>query len=165
MRLCAVVFLFMASLSVHAEDWGPLQFLVGEWVGESGSGAPGQASAGSFSFKQELQGAVLVRRSFAEYPAAEGRPASRHEDLTVVYRDSASKRFRATYWDNEGHAIQYGVAPAPGGVVLTSDEAAGSPRYRLTYTGDGKGRVRIRFEIAPPGKDFAIYLEAAARRK
>ncbi len=165
--MCRRIFalLFFASVALHAEEWGPLQFLVGDWVGESSQGQPGQASGGSFSFAPELQGTILVRKSFAEYPAAEGRPAFRHEDLTIVYRNSESKEYRATYWDNEGHVIQYAVSPAPEGVVMTSDGPATTPRYRLTYTAAGKDRVKIKFEIAPPGQDFTTYLESSAKRK
>ncbi len=152
-----------ASAGVAAEDWGPAQFLVGHWIGE-GSGQPGQG-AGGFSFTSDLQGAVLVRKSFAEYPAANGRPASRHDDLTIVYRDEASKQLRASYFDNEGHAIQYVVKPAEGGVVFVSEGPPTATRYRLTYTSTGRDRLKLKFEIAAPGKDFSTYIEAAARRE
>ena len=158
MRKTALSLFFLACLGLPAEDWGPLQFLAGEWVGEGG-GQPGETSAGSFSFAPDLQGTILVRKSFAQYPAANGRPASRHDDLTVIYRDAVSKQLRATYWDNEGHVIQYRVEPVQGGAVLASDE------YRLTYTAAGKDQVKIKFEVAQPGKGFVTYLEARARRK
>jgi hypothetical protein len=164
MKRAAALFVFLACLSAHAEDWGPAAFLVGEWVGEGG-GQPGQASAGSFSFTPELQGTILVRRSFAEYPAANGQAAFRHDDLTIIYRDSASKQLRATYWDNEGHAIAYLVEAAPDGVAFVSEGPPSSERYRLSYTKTASDRVRIKFEIAAPGKDFATYLEATARKK
>ncbi len=157
-------FLLLFSFLLPAQDWGPAQFLIGEWIGEGG-GQPGQASAGSFSFTPDLQGTVLLRKSFAEYPAANGKPASRHDDLTVIYRDGESKRLRAMYWDNEGHVIQYEIRAAEGGVAFVSNGAAGAPRYRLTYTPSGPNLVKIKFEIAPPAKDFATYLDATARRK
>ena len=56
----------------QAEDWGPLNFLIGNWVGE-GSGKPGEAT-GAFSLLPDLQGAVLVRKNFAEYPALANLP-------------------------------------------------------------------------------------------
>jgi hypothetical protein len=149
--------------SLLGQDWGPAQFLVGNWAGEGG-GQPGQGS-GAFSFSPDLQGKVLVRKSFAEYPPANGRPASRHDDLTIVYRDETTHALRATYFDNEEHVIQYTVKPAEGGVVFVSQGAPSSPRFRLTYTSTGKDTLNIKFEIAAPGKEFAPYLEAAAHRE
>lgn len=162
MRRIAILLFLLASLALQAEDWGPLQFLLGEWTGEGG-GQPGQASAGSFSFTPDLQGAILLRRSFAEYPPADGRPTIRHDDLTIVYRDA--KQFRATYWDNEGHIIQYSVQPAEGGVVFVSEGPPSGQRFRIGYSREGASQVRIKFEIAAPGKDFAPYVEASARKR
>jgi hypothetical protein len=164
MKRVAILLFFLASLALHAEDWGPLQFLIGDWAGEGG-GQPGQASAGSFSFTPDLQGTVLVRRSFAEYPAANGQPAFRHDDLTIVYRDAASKQFRATYWDNEGHVIQYSVQAAGDGVVFVSEGPPSAQRFRTGYSRAGPSQVKISFEIAAPGKDFTPYVEARARKK
>jgi hypothetical protein len=143
-------------------DWGPAQFLIGHWTGE-GSGQPG-TGAGAFSFTPDLQGSVLLRRSFAEYPAAGGKPASRHDDLMVVYRGETAGEFRAIYFDDEGHVIRYSVTALGAGVVLVSDGKPGEVRYRLTYTPTGKDTLKLQFEIAAPGKDFSRYLEASAHR-
>ncbi len=164
MRRITVLLFFFASLALQAEDWGALQFLIGDWAGEGG-GQPGQASAGSFSFTPDLQGTILVRRSFAEYPPANGRPAFRHDDLTIVYRDADSKQFRATYWDNEGHVIRYSVQTAEGGVVFVSEGPPSGQRFRISYSREGTSQVKIKFEIAAPGKDFAPYVEASARKR
>jgi hypothetical protein len=143
-----------------AEDWGPVQFLVGTWTGEGGGG-PGQG-AGAFSFAPDLQGKVLVRKNYAEYPAANGRPAFRHDDLLIVFREAGA--LKAIYFDSEDHTIRYTVVGSAGAAVFTSDEGQPGPRYRMTYAPSGKDSVRIKFEIAPPGKEFATYIEAAARR-
>jgi hypothetical protein len=151
-----------ASLAA-APDWGPAQFLAGHWTGE-GSAQPG-AGAGAFSFIPDLDGKVLVRRSFAEYPASGGKPASRHEDLMVVYHGETASQLRAIYFDSEGHVIHYSGTASAAGVVFVSEGKPGEVRYRLTYTATGKDTLRLQFEIAAPGKDFARYLEAAARRQ
>ena len=143
-----------------ADDWGPAQFLVGQWTGE-GTGQPGQGS-GAFSFTPDLQGKVLVRKNYAEYPPAAGKPGFRHDDLTVLYREAG--RLRAIYFDSEDHVIRYSVEPAPGGVVMVSEGARSAPRYRLTYTSTGPDTLALKFEVAPPGKDFSTYIEARARR-
>jgi hypothetical protein len=145
-----------------APDWGPAQFLIGHWTGE-GSGQPG-ASTGAFSFTADPDGKVLTRRSFAEYPAADGKPASRHDDLTVVYHGETAGELRAIYFDSEGHVIRYSVTASPGGVVFVSDGKPDEARYRLTYTATGKDTLRLQFEVAAPGKDFVRYLDGTMRR-
>ena len=149
--------------SLLGQDWGPAQFLVGKWAGEGG-GQPGQGS-GAFSFSPDLQGRILVRKSFTEFPPANGRPASRHDDLMIVYRDETTHALRATYFDSEGHVIHYSVKPSEGGVVFVSEGAPSNSRFRMTYTSAGKDTLRFKFEIAAPGKEFAPYLEAAAHRE
>jgi hypothetical protein len=86
----------------------------------------------------------------------------------VVYRDAPEAALRAIYFDSEGHTIRYEVQGPPDGgeVVFVSGPEPSAPRYRLTYTRVGQDRLKIKFEIAPPGKadQFATYIEAGARR-
>jgi hypothetical protein len=51
-------------------------------------------------------------------------------------------------------------------VVFVSGAEPSAPRYRLTYARAGQDRLKIKFEIAQPGKpeQFATYIEAGARR-
>jgi hypothetical protein len=53
-----------AAQTQPRNHWAAWEPFLGTRVG-SGSGQPGQG-AGEFSFKPELQGAVLVRHSYAE---------------------------------------------------------------------------------------------------
>jgi len=154
-----------ASAAGKPAGWGPAEFLAGDWTGEGG-GRPGQGS-GSFSFKPDLQGKILVRKNRAEYPATKERAAFVHDDLMVVYRETPEAGLRAIYFDSEGHTIRYEVqAAAAGGVAFVSAAEASAPRYRLTYTPVDQGSLKIKFEIAPPGHpdQFATYIEAGARR-
>ncbi len=109
-----------------------MQFLVGSWAGEGG-GAPGQGS-GSFSFTPDLQGKILLRKSFAEYPAANGNPAARHDDLMVVYRDGPSRRLRAIYFDSEDHTIEYDIKAVGGaqeGHIAADSQSKDQHKHRL----------------------------------
>jgi hypothetical protein len=138
-----------------------LRFLAGDWKGE-GDGKPGSAS-GAATFRFELEGRTLVRHSHADYPAANGRPASHHEDLLTCFSEGG--QLKALYLDNENHVIRYLVSTVPEGVAFTSESAPG-PRFRLTYLRRPEGSVTVRFEIAPPDKPeaFAVYLEGLTRK-
>ena len=169
LALCGLLLLLHGgSLCAHQAappDWSGCDFLVGEWIGEGG-GMPGEA-AGGFTLAYDLQKTILVRKNFADYPATKERPAFRHDDLMVMYQEAG--KIRAVYFDNERHVIHYNVAVAKesSSIVFLSDPDPSAPRFRMTYTRDSDRKVRILFEIAPPGKPeaFSKYIEASARRK
>jgi hypothetical protein len=139
-----------------------VRFLEGEWVGE-GTGAPGPAS-GTASFRFELEGGTLVRRSHADLPGGQGRPPSRHEDLLVIHPEGAG--LRALYLDNERHVIHYAVTPLAAGEGAVFLSEGPGPRFRMTYRRSGADTAAFRFEVAGPGtpEAFVPYLEAATRR-
>jgi hypothetical protein len=141
-----------------------LFFLLGTWNG-IGEGKPGEAS-GQARFRRDLQGQVIVRTSYAAHPKQGDRPASRHDDLMVIYPD-AGGHVRADYYDNEGHVIRYAVTARPGGAVFVSDVEPNAPRFRLTYTLHPDGTLGGGFEFAPPGKPeaFSPYLSWNSRRQ
>jgi hypothetical protein len=141
------------------KDWAPL---IGEW--EADAAGPGGAT-GSFVLALELEGRVLVRKNHADYPKTSERPASRHEDLMVIYREGDATK--AAYWDNEGHVIRY-VATADKGKSFSfvSEPAAGQPRFRLSYALTSPKALSLRFEIAPPNTpdQFKPYIQATLHR-
>ncbi|MDP2208608.1 MAG: hypothetical protein Q8K98_07520 [Bacteroidota bacterium] len=151
-----------AQQTKNNPNWDSWNFLLGEWIGEGG-GDPGKG-VGGFSFYLDLQKTILIRKNYAQYPATTDRPAFRHDDLMVIYKNKDNST-RATYWDNEGHVINYSTET--NSVIFLSDLSPASPRFRLTYTKRGKDTLNILFEIAPHGKPdaFSKYIEATAHRK
>jgi hypothetical protein len=147
--------------------WGPFQFLVGTWTAE-GHGQPGEGK-GSFTFGFELQGQVLVRRNHLAFPATPQRAAFAHDDLLILYREGDATPNRAVYFDSEGHAIHYSVAFSAEGKILTflSDAGPQAPRQRLTYVQNEDGTLKVKFELAPPGKPeaFVTHVEGVAHRE
>jgi hypothetical protein len=137
--------------------------LLGRWVAEPDPRAPGVT--GWTTFSRDLGDRVVVRRNHASYPAKEGKPASDHDDLMVIFAEDG--RLRAEYFDSEGHVIRYDVqSPAPGTLVFLSEERPGTPRFRLTYAGLGTGTAALTFEIAPPGATaFRPYISARLGRE
>jgi hypothetical protein len=153
-----------AAQQLPPEKWADWQPFLGAWEG-AGGGGPGQGS-GTFTFTPELQGAVLVRNNYAQYPATKDKPAYRHDDLMVIYPDASGKKTRADYWDNEGHVMHYVVAFTDHKLVMVSDAVPPGPRYRLTYVKTGDNDLKLTFEIAPPEAPdkFKTYIEATAKR-
>ncbi len=168
--LCISSFVFFISLSAQqpmkAGNWDSWQFLLGEWVGEGGGSGPGQG-LGTSTFYLDLQNTILVRKNQANYPASKDRPAYSHDDLMIIYRQPDSTK--AIYFDNEGHVIHYTAAFSEDHNTLTfiSEINQSAPRFRLTYTKVKEGTLKIKFEIAPPGKPeaFSQYIEALLHRK
>ncbi|MFN8546629.1 MAG: hypothetical protein U0527_01315 [Candidatus Eisenbacteria bacterium] len=145
-----------SSTAIAAEPAGlrPLAFLLGEWA-SPGSGQPGEGT-GTAVFRRDLQNQVIVRSSYAEYPATDQKPGTRHDDLMVIYVEGGGE-VRADYFDSERHAIHYTVqSPGADQAVFLSDVAEGAPRFRLTYTLDPDGVLEGAFEIAPPGTPDAF---------
>ena len=146
------------------DPWARWRFLLGEWQG-TGAGDPGSGTGGS-TFALELDGHILVRRNHAEYPATASRPASSHQDLLIVYPGASDSLFRAVYFDNEGHMIEYrALVPATGGRAVLDSEGPGSgPRFRLLYAARADGGLDVEFDIAPPGGELSRYVSGALQR-
>ena len=163
--VCSPTGLLLAQQLPKPVSWDAYQFLMGEWIGE-GSGDPGQGS-GSYTFALDLQKTVLVRKNHTDFPATKDRPAFSHDDLMVVYQEGG--KTKVVYFDNEQHVINYTVelSKDSNAAIFLSDANPSAPRFRLTYTKLGTDRIKITFDMAPPGKpdSFATYLEGTARRK
>lgn len=146
------------------DPWARWRFLLGEWAG-TGAGDPGVGSGGS-TFALELDGRILVRHSRADYPATAARAAVAHRDLLIVYPGPCDSLFRASYFDNEGHVIQYRVrVPVPGGrAIFDSDGPEPGPRFRLTYASQAEGGLDVEFFIAPPGGELTRYVAGTLSR-
>ena len=149
-----------------SDPWRQLAFMLGDWTA---SGTKEQSEAkGGFSLKPDLDGKILVRRNFAEYPAREaGKPPLRHEDLMIVYPSGSDSQYATIYFDNEGHVINY---------VLTCDEKRSSvrlestgpekaPRFRLDYLLKPDSTLEITFSIAQPGDTFKVYTTGTAHKQ
>jgi hypothetical protein len=153
---------FAHAQPVPADPLAPLRFLVGDW--QAINSPPGES--GGFSFALSVQNHVLTRTNFAVYEATSTRPASRHDDLMVVYADNGT--LKADYFDNEGHVIHYDVESRRAReVVFFSAPTAKEPGYRLSYVLMPEGLLKGQFEVSPPGdrEAFKTYLTWTARRR
>lgn len=167
------VFAVVLSFSVAAfgqqvpePDWHAWQFLKGKWVGE-GSAEVGQG-AGYCTFEPDLQNKAWIRRNHSEYPETKQRPKYVHDDIMVVYFDSATRQTRAFYYDTEGHAIQYTAAFSADDKTLTflGDKQDGMPRFRLKYIRTTADQMALTLEVAQPSApgDFHKIVEGELRK-
>ena len=166
----AVLLPVLVSTAAGVPDAGPppdplaaVAPLLGRWVAEADPKAPGVT--GWTTFERALGDRIVVRKNHASYPAKDGRPASEHDDLMVVFVEDG--KLRADYWDSEGHVIRYEVqSPAANRQVFLSEARSGAPRFRLTYTWPQPGKLDLTFEIAPPGAaEFRPFIAARLRRE
>jgi hypothetical protein len=158
----------IAGAQSTGPNWAPFGWLVGDWVGEGAATDRGQGTGG-FSFALDLQKNILVRKNWADYPAANDRAAFRHDDLMIAYQESAKDPVQAIFFDSEGHVIRYTASVSADGntIQFTSEAQPSNPRYRLTYLRTTEKSLTLKFEIAPPGKPdaFATYIEATSHKK
>ncbi len=111
-----------------------------------GGGASTGQGAGDFSFEPQINRQVVVRKNFAEYTSGP-EAGTRHDDLMIVYADAPGQPLRAIYFDSEGHTIRYNVkTPAANVAVFESDSTQLGPKYRLTYSLNGKN-LDGKFEV------------------
>jgi hypothetical protein len=171
MRIKAIIIFFLLVGNQvligqnQKSSWNKWEFLIGEWVGE-GNGQPGIGS-GTFSFKPELDGNILVRKSHTEFPNTSNRPAFIHDDLLIVYKNDSGIPSKAIYFDNENHKINYLVTYADNSIIFTSEMIKNVPRFRLTYTKLDDRKLNVRFEMASSQnpEEFKTYLEGQSVRK
>jgi hypothetical protein len=164
-----LIALFMTRLSADAQTedrWKPFQFLLGSWAGV-GSGKPGEASSGSTTFSYDLAKKIIVRKNKAEYPPKAGEKKGQvHEDLLIIYPQTGASQFRAIYFDNEGHVINYGISfPAERSAVFESETIEQQPRFRLTYETTKDGQLSVQFFVAPPGGELKPYVKGLLKRQ
>ena len=167
-----LVFLFggvLCAQTTSAPDiWEPVRFLVGAWEGEV-SGQPGNGKS-LREYRFVLNKRYLEVRNKSTYPAQPKNPKGEvHEDWGMISYDRSRKKFVLRQFHIEGFVNQYAAEPVRDGGVLTfhSEAIENIPpgfRARETYTIIGPNSFVERFEIAEPGKDFAVYCETRFRR-
>jgi hypothetical protein len=171
-----LVLLFVVAPTVYAAAQAPaaqdplasLDFLIGRWQ-TSSSGEPGTGT-GEREYIKILGGRFLEGHNRVVYPPQEKNPKGEtHEDRSVFSFDRTRKRLVLRQFHAEGFVNQY-VAELPataGVVVFTSEAIENIPagwRARETYTRRGADEVEEMFEVAEPGKEFAVYSRTQLKR-
>ena len=141
--------------------------LVGKWAGT----AEGEPGAGTVEreYERVLGGRFIELRNRSHYPPQARNPkGERHEDRGMFSADGARKAIVFRQFHVEGFVNQYVLDPAsaPGRLVFTTEAIENIPagwRARETYV-IGGDRLEEIFELAEPGKDFAVYSRSQLKR-
>jgi len=166
---CMVMALIAAILLPGMGQTGPasapdpfkgLGFLEQTWEANT-NGSAGVKASGTYTFRRELGGHVLVRHSSKD-PGCKGPAAfdCEHGDVLYVFQEAPGQLLKAIYFDNEGHVIHYDVTtPDASSVIFLSEASRPGPQFRLTY--ELKDAVMSgKFQVRMPGQtDWNSYLE------
>jgi hypothetical protein len=169
MRRFALILVCAAGLALHAAAQGipegleRLDFLIGEWRGTT-RGEPGEGTV-ERSCSRTLNDRFIECRTTATYPPREKNPKGEvHVDRAFYSYDKAAKKLRLRQFHGEGFANTY-VESEP--LVFVTTEIENIPagwRAKETYAQTSADAWTERFELAPPGKDFAVYSSAVLER-
>jgi hypothetical protein len=148
-----------AQTAPALDPFKALAFLEQNWEANT-NGSGGIKSAGTYTFRPELNGHVLARRSISD--AACKGPATfdcEHNDILYVYQEQPGQPLKAIYFDNEGHVIHYNVSTPTATKVEFLSEASQGPQFRLTYELVGP-LMTGKFQSRMPGQtEWKSYLE------
>ena len=148
-----------AAASRSPDPWEPVRHLVGTWKSEEAAGGV----KWTFDFTPGGQFLEVRGSSILGRPEAGGEP-----EMGRISRDPARGRLVWRQFTAGGQVNQYfQESAAPGALVFSSESPDSLPagsRARLTLGSAGPDEILAVFEIAEPGKDFAVVGESRIRR-
>lgn len=156
-------FIQFSNAQTQKSDWDNWKPLLGNWLGK-GDGKTGQGG-GTFSFSEDLDKKVIIRKSHSEYPATANKPKIVHEDLMVIHQDQNGIPNKAVYFDNEGHTINYKITYQKNEIILLSEKVDKMPTFRLTYTLIDPNTVDTKFEMSQDGEKFFTYVQGLSTKQ
>ena len=85
----------------------------------------------------------------------------------IISPDAGGDKARASYFDNEGHVIDYSASWSADGNTLTFLSKPGpGPQFRLIYKKADGESFTVNFEMAPPGQStFRPYASGKITRR
>ena len=153
-----------------APPWGPLETLAGQWQGTN-QGEPGHGTV-ERRYEFLFDGKFLQVTNTSTYPSQEKNPKGEtHHDVGVFSYDKQRDKLILRQFHSEGFVNEYvleSVAPDGKKISFVTERIENIPagwRARETYTIVNDHEFIERFELAEPGKEFAVYTESVLKRK
>lgn len=154
--------------AAKSDPFYPLRFFVGAWSGEQ-NGQPGRGTA-ERTYVFILNNRFLQEKNTSTYlPQEKNKNGEVHQDMGIIGYDTARKKFVFRQFHVEGFVNTYvqeetGDAKKLAFVSENIENIAPGWRARETYLILNENEFIERFELAEPGKDFALYSEAHLKR-
>ncbi len=175
MRRIFLSILFIPCLAAGQETpkpdvWQPFQYFLGTWTG-SGKGEPGVSQL-EREYKFVLRNKFISVNHKSVYQPQEKNPKGEtHEDWGFLSFDRGRKLYLLRQFHVESFVIQYRsetIASDGKTLVFTSESLENVPsgyRARETYKILNDDEFIEVFELAAPGKEFAVYSENHFKRR
>ena len=175
-RRCGVLVTFLLAMfpafgqqSAAPDVFAPLRFFVGSWRGAQ-AGQPGKGTS-ERTYEFVLNGRFLQVKNTSTYPPQEpNKNGEVHHDQGMIGYDRARQKFVFRQFHIEGFVntyVQEEESTDANKLVFVSEaieNIAPGWRARETYLILNHNEFIERFELAEPGKDFALYAEAHLKR-
>lgn len=173
LRTFAVILLALAPLAAQQPQSKPDNFaavraFVGKWLGTS-AGEPGNGTV-ERTYEFVLNDRFIHVKNGSTYPPQEkNKSGEKHEDVGYISFDKGRKKLVLRQFHTEGFVNTYVQQESsdPKRLVFVTEAIENIPpgwRARETYTILNDNELIERFELAEPGKDFALYSESRLRR-
>lgn len=174
-----VTLMLFAALSASAADqaanpassdrWGRVRFLLGSWEGTA-SGEPGKGTV-ERTYELVLGGQFIEERNTSRYEAKAGSQPEIHHHRGFISYDKARKTFMLRHFHEEGFVNLFALDSAkslPAHLIFDSvsfENFSNEWKARESYEVISPDEFVETFELAEPGKDFAVYSRNHFKRK
>lgn len=159
---------FGQAASTAPDPFAPIATLLGKWAG-TGEGQPGKAIV-EREYERVFGTRFIRVRNRSTYAPQEKNPKGEvHQDEGFFSFDRGRKRLVFRQFHVEGFVNQYveDARPTPSSIVFVSEAIENIPpgyRAKETYVIHGPDDIEEVFEMAEPGKDFAVYSRTRLKR-
>lgn len=144
------------------DKWQPVRFMLGSWKGEA-AGDPGKGVV-ERRYEWTLDGKFIEEHNTSSYePAAAGKAPEIHHHRGFLSYDKSRKTVMLRHFHEEGFVNLYALNPAASSATRIVFESVSFENFsndwkaRETYEIVSPDEFIEIFELAGPGKDFAVY--------
>lgn len=167
MSVAAILFLLQFPAPTFAADpptgLQELDFMIGRWRGAS-SGQPGEGTV-ERECARVLNDRFIECRSTVTYPPQEKNPKGEvHVERAIYSFDKRAKKLRLRQFHGEGFVNTFVEAEPLVFLTVDIENIADGWRARETHRQPSAGSWTETFELAEPGKNFAVYSASTLER-